>query len=274
MNIKIRVVARAFKGKMGSMNVVSFQVFLATVMLTPFVVNGPLRKRNSGLRRADPIPQPLGYILRAHTFFYPHPPDLQEISIAELDRENQTLAREKKPSVWDQDDIASSAVRPRGAPRNREVQEKLDRYQEHRQRLADLKQRRQKAHEQGRGGTEGGDARFGVYYLRRDVSRLMDLGTRDSKLTHEDPQQNITALSVIARQLYCICFVPPRVVHDVQDIPSPGFRKSGRALGGSLRWERVAAQRARRLGQVQEVSCRCAETGHEFAFQVAYRLHL
>jgi hypothetical protein len=54
MNIKIRVVARAFKGKMGSMNVVSFQVFLATVMLTPFVVNGPLRKRNSGLRRADP----------------------------------------------------------------------------------------------------------------------------------------------------------------------------------------------------------------------------
>jgi hypothetical protein len=112
-----------------------------------------------------PIPQPLGYILRAHTFFYPPPPDLQEISIAELDRENQTLAREKKTSVWDQDDIASWAVRPRGAPRNREVQEKLDRYQEHRQRLADLKQRRQKAHGQAMGEEAQRGATLDLAYI-------------------------------------------------------------------------------------------------------------
>lgn len=93
-----------------------------------------------------PIPQPLGYILRAHSFLYPLPPDLQDPGV-EKGKEKE---KEKKPSVWGEDENTYGLNRPR-TQRNRELQEKLEQYQEQQKRMADLKQRRRKAQETMRG---------------------------------------------------------------------------------------------------------------------------
>jgi hypothetical protein len=58
--------------------------------------------------------------------------------------------KEKKPSVWGEDENTYGLNRPR-TQRNREIQEKLEQYQEQQKRMADLKQRRRKAQETMRG---------------------------------------------------------------------------------------------------------------------------
>ncbi|KAJ9097062.1 hypothetical protein QFC20_006258 [Naganishia adeliensis] len=138
MNIKIRVIARAFKGKLGQHNAATDSYENTIAQYEELILET--------LCYDLPIPQPLGYILRAHSYLYPLPPDLQDPGV-EKEKEKE---KEKKPSVWGEDENTYGLNRHR-TQRNRELQEKLEQYQEQQKRIVDLKQRRKRAQETMRG---------------------------------------------------------------------------------------------------------------------------
>ncbi|KAJ9091887.1 hypothetical protein QFC19_008913 [Naganishia cerealis] len=93
MNIKIRVVARAFKAKLGQMSAQT-DYFENTIAQYEDLVLETLCYDLS-------IPQPLGYVLRAHSFLYPPSVSLDDMSAGKEKRKEKE--REKKQSVWDED---------------------------------------------------------------------------------------------------------------------------------------------------------------------------
>jgi hypothetical protein len=156
MNIKIRTVARSFKFKLGQANAVSSGSKALPKLGSPFRRQATDSFENTIAQYEEliletlcydlPIPQPLGYILRAHSFLYPLPPDLQDPAVDKAPEKE----KEKKPSVWGEDEHTYGLNRPRTG-RNRENQERLEQWQEQQKKMAELKQRRKRARETMRG---------------------------------------------------------------------------------------------------------------------------
>ncbi|KAJ9113988.1 hypothetical protein QFC22_005806 [Naganishia vaughanmartiniae] len=168
MNIKIRVVARAFKAKLGQANAVSpppphwllftigwsdDRVLVDSVFQqTDYFENTIANYEDLVLETLCydlPIPQPLGYVLRAHTFF--HPPSSHDDT--HQGKEPQTQ-KEKKVSVWDEDEdgygLSSSSSMHKNHPQNR-FQQQLYRQTQEKRLAAEARKRKRQAQEDMRG---------------------------------------------------------------------------------------------------------------------------
>jgi hypothetical protein len=112
-----------------------------------------------------PIPQPLGYVLRAHTFFYPPPSQQDDKQLAGKEKEKEK-EKEKKTSVWDEDDNSWGAhSMMQKNQMNNKFQQQLLRQNQERRLAAEARAKKRQAFEDMHGEELGRAALLDLAYM-------------------------------------------------------------------------------------------------------------